>query len=145
MKNNFLYPVSVSGTTILCDRDLIELVRKKGGDQLAEALVNRLSRLIAQSPAVDTVPMTHDLDSTDLIRRKDVLWITKETGAMETQSRVRELPAINAVLVTRCKDCIHSEPVASLPKDTLFCNTNDLPFPADGFCSRGLRKEDNKG
>lgn len=43
MKDNFLYPVSVSGTTLLCDRDLIELVRQKGGDQLAEALVNRLS------------------------------------------------------------------------------------------------------
>lgn len=43
MKNNFLYPVSVSGTTLLCDRDLIELVRQKGGDQLAEVLANRLS------------------------------------------------------------------------------------------------------
>lgn len=99
------------------------------------------AHMIEEAPAVEAVPLTHDLDSSDLIRRKDVLWITKETGAMETQSRVRELPAINAVLVTRCKDCIHSEPVASLPKDTLFCNTNDLPFPADGFCSRGVRKE----
>lgn len=49
--------------------------------------------------------MTNDLDSTDLIRRKDVLWITKETGAWETQNRVRELPAIDAVPVTRYKDC----------------------------------------
>lgn len=86
-------------------------------------------------------PVANDLDSSDLIRRKDVLWITKETGAMETQSRVRELPAIDAVPVTRCSDCIHSESVASLPEGSLFCNTNDLPFPADGFCSRGVRKE----
>lgn len=43
MKNNFLYPVSVSGTTLLCDRDLIELIRQKGGDQLADFLANRLS------------------------------------------------------------------------------------------------------
>lgn len=35
----------------------------------------------------------------DLIRRKDVLWITKETGALETQSRVKELPAVDAVPV----------------------------------------------
>lgn len=43
MKNNFLYPVSVSGTTLLCDKDLIELVRQKSGDQLADFLANRLS------------------------------------------------------------------------------------------------------
>ena len=57
------------------------------------------SNMIAEAPAVDAVPMTHDLDSTDLIRRKDVLWITKETGALETQSRVRELPAVDAAPV----------------------------------------------
>lgn len=43
MKNNFLYPVSVSGTVIMGDRDLIELARQKGGDQLAEVLSNRLT------------------------------------------------------------------------------------------------------
>ena len=46
---------------------------------------------------VEAMPMTHDLDNSDLIRRKDVLWITKETGALETQGRVRELPAVNTV------------------------------------------------
>lgn len=35
----------------------------------------------------------------ELIRKKDVLWITKETGALETQSRVLVLPAIDAVPV----------------------------------------------
>lgn len=103
----------------------------------ARAVLKRLDK----APTVDAVPIARDLDSKDLIRRKDVLWITKETGALETQSRVRELPAIDAVPVTHCRDCIHSESVASLPEGSLFCNTNDLPFPADGFCSRGLRKE----
>lgn len=56
-------------------------------------------RIVVEAPAVDAVPMTHDLDSSDLIRRKDVLWITKETGAWETQNRVRELPAVDAVPV----------------------------------------------
>ena len=31
----------------------------------------------------------------DLIEREKVLWITAETGALETQSRVRELPSVN--------------------------------------------------
>ena len=31
---------------------------------------------------------------TDCVRRKDVLWITKETGALETQARVVKLPSV---------------------------------------------------
>lgn len=31
----------------------------------------------------------------DLIERDTVIWITAETGALETQRRVKELPAIN--------------------------------------------------
>ena len=31
----------------------------------------------------------------DLIERDAVIWITAETGALETQRRVRELPAVN--------------------------------------------------
>lgn len=57
------------------------------------------AHMIEEAPAVDAVPMTHDLDSSDLIRRKGVLWITKETGAWETQNRVRELPAVDAAPV----------------------------------------------
>lgn len=31
----------------------------------------------------------------DLIERDAVIWITAETGALETQQRVKELPAVN--------------------------------------------------
>lgn len=41
----------------------------------------------------------------DLVNREDVIWITKETGALDTQRRVKELPAVGAVPVVRCKDC----------------------------------------
>lgn len=64
-----------------------------------KALHQEAAHMIEEAPAVEAVPMTHDLDSSDLIRRKDVLWITKETGAWETQSRVRELPAVDAAPV----------------------------------------------
>ena len=66
------------------------------------------AHMIEEAPAVDAVPMTHDLDSSDLIRRKDVLWITKETGAWETQNRVRELPAVAAVPLEYHETCMEA-------------------------------------
>lgn len=133
----------------LIDADKLEVVGISVPDGMDadsfDAGAQAVLELLDKAKTVDAVPIARGLDSKDLICRKDVLWITKETGAMETQSRARELPAIDAVPVTRCKDCIHSEPVASLPKDTLFCNANDLPSPADGFCSRGMRKEIDNG
>lgn len=66
------------------------------------------AHMIEEAPAVDAVPMTHDLDSSDLIRRKDVLWITKETGAWETQNRVRELPAVAAVPLEYHEKCMEA-------------------------------------
>lgn len=99
------------------------------------------AHMIEEAPAVEAVPMTHDLDSSDLVRRKDVLWITKETGAWETQNRVRELPAVDAVPVVRCKECIHSEETGLLPPGILYCDANTVPFPKDGYCNRGKRKE----
>lgn len=49
----------------------------------------------------------------DLIERDAVIWITAETGALETQRRVKELPAVEAEPVrhahwtndTFCSDC----------------------------------------
>lgn len=44
------------------------------------------------------------------------------------------------VEVVQCKDCGHFEKMACLPRGG-YCNANDQPFQADGFCSRGVRKE----
>ena len=76
--------------------------------------------MIEEAPAIDAVPMTHDLDSSDLIRRKDVLWITKETGAWETQNRVRELPAVAAVPLEYHDKCLE----AAIKKRILTEQTN---------------------
>lgn len=78
------------------------------------------AHMIEEAPAVDAVPMTHDLDSSDLIRRKDVLWITKETGAWETQNRVRELPAVAAVPLEYHDKCLE----AAIKKRILTEKTN---------------------
>lgn len=48
---------------------------------------------------VEAMPMTHDLDNSDLIRRKDVLWITKETGASEYKKNYVYLNAYTMYVV----------------------------------------------
>ena len=83
----------------------------------------------------------------DLISRSAVLWITAETGALETQRRVRELPAIDAVPVVRCGDCKKRQDHRECP----MCFTEvediaggrmykftDLTRP-DGFCHKGAK------
>lgn len=84
----------------------------------------------------------------DLIERNALLdALPKDDVVLSVDVRriVVDIPAVGAVSVVRCRDCIHSEPVAPLSEGFLFCNTNDLPFPDDGFCSRGVRKEGNNG
>ena len=76
--------------------------------------------LLDKAGTVDAVPIANGLDSSDLIRRKDVLWITKETGALETQSRVRELPAVAAVPLEYHDKCME----AAIKKRILTEQTN---------------------
>ena len=42
----------------------------------------------------------------DLIERKEVIEITAETGALETQARVKRLPTINAIPVEKVQGVI---------------------------------------
>ena len=52
------------------------------------------------------------------------------------------LPAVDAVPVTRCKDCRHGEPDRYLKggEDEVWCNYSDYPKPAAGFCEKGERR-----
>ena len=79
----------------------------------------------------------------DLIERNALLDALPKNDVVlsfDIRRIVVDMAAVGAVPVVRCKDCIHSEPLTFPPNGTLFCNANDLPFPADGFCSRGARK-----
>ena len=106
------YPyVTKEHRTIMNDRELLDWIREKAGDDMAELVDMRLN---------DTSCYLNDLDSSDLIRRKDVLWITKETGAWETQNRVRELPAVAAVPLEYHDKCLE----AAIKKRILTEKTN---------------------
>lgn len=68
------------------------------------------------------------------------MWITAETGALETQRRVRELPAIDAVPVVRCNDCKY--------RCTLVCpmyHTETCLDDLDGFDDYNVDRTDNDG
>ena len=44
----------------------------------------------------------------EYIERQKVIDITAETGALETQRRVQEIPAADVVEVVRCQNCAYS-------------------------------------
>lgn len=69
----------------------------------------------------------------------------KHKGLYETSDAVLDalhsIPAVDAVSVVQCRKCIHSEEVGVLPEGVLYCNTNDMPIPENGYCHRWKRKE----
>ena len=71
----------------------------------------------------------------DAISRKAVLWITAETGALETQRRVRELPSLDVAPVVWCNMCKYYE------QDTGFCQYWGCGNHMDGFCNKGARMD----
>lgn len=56
------------------------------------------------------------------------------------------LPTVDAVPVTRCKDCRHGEPDRYLKggEDEVWCNYYDYPKPAAGFCEKGERRKEDR-
>lgn len=56
------------------------------------------------------------------------------------------LPTVDAVPVTRCKDCRRGEPDLYLNggEDEVWCNYYDHPKPADGFCEKGDGRTDEQ-
>lgn len=78
----------------------------------------------------------------DLINRKYVIRITEETGALETQRRVKELPAVDAVQVVRCKDCINrSDRPDPFMKGKIQCKISGAWYPMDGYCQSGAKRQ----
>ena len=80
----------------------------------------------------------------EYIKLEDVIEITAETGALETQTRVMDLPSIDIVY---CKDCIN---VCQVGNETqLLCqclaDRRGHYLNPSGYCSYGERRVDNDG
>lgn len=84
-------------------------------------------------------------EADDFIRRGDVLEITAETGALETQGRVMRLPAADVRPVVFCKNCQYCH--------NGYCERFDdlIPFGVahyeweNWYCADGKRREVDDG
>ena len=85
----------------------------------------------------------------EYIERQKVIDITAETGALETQRRVQEIPAADVVEVVRCQNCAYSHKGcdSDMTKE-IWCTYwqktegkawNTMHF--DDFCSHGEKEE----
>ena len=88
----------------------------------------------------------------ELIFRKDAIGMVCEGCAIQyedepcepsecyIQDNIKAIPAVDAVLVVRCKDCaVPHNRWTGCPK------MNGTIMPPDGFCSFGERKADHDG
>lgn len=85
----------------------------------------------------------------EYIERQKVIDITAETGAIETQRRVQEIPAADVVEVVRCQNCAYSHKGcdSDMTKE-IWCTYwqktegkawNMMHF--DDFCSHGAKMD----
>lgn len=77
-----------------------------------------------------------------LIYKEDALEIVRRTSGdyAAAFAEISRLPAVDAVQVTRCKDCEGRRVEAScrgIFVDCGFCSASNLVMPNDGFCSLG--------
>ena len=54
---------------------------------------------------------------------------------------VAAAPTVDAVVVTRCKDCAHKERATVNEKGFLICQASGMEIAPDDFCSYGEPKE----
>ena len=60
--------------------------------------------------------------------------------------QIADATTVDAVPVTRCKDCRHGEPdmIFNGYKDDFWCKYYEHPKPAYGFCEKGKRRTDEQ-
>ena len=79
----------------------------------------------------------------DLIRREDVLTIlSQKNAAWHGYTWVLELPAVDAVEVVRCGECVHWKLSKYNNGTKHYCAVLDGFPESDWYCSHGERRED---
>lgn len=77
-----------------------------------------------------------------LIDRDAIHWRPDEDwGLHATAADIRSIPIVDAVVVTRCKDCKHKERATVNRKGFLICPASGMEITPDDFCSYGEPKE----
>lgn len=76
---------------------------------------------------------------------KDVLPAAYCAGWNGLLGLIEKAPTVDAVIVTRCKDCKHIVHAVVNSNGFLICNINDMEIAPDNFCSCGERKDGGDG
>lgn len=73
-----------------------------------------------------------------LIDRDAIHWRPDENWELyATAADIRAIPIVDAVVVTRCKDCKHLVAVNVNGKGIPTCRVSGMEVAPDEFCSRG--------
>lgn len=77
-----------------------------------------------------------------LIDRDVIHWRPDENWELyATAADIRSIPIVDAVVVTRCKDCKYLVNATVNANGFLICDVNDMEIAPDDFCSYGEPKE----
>ena len=76
---------------------------------------------------------------------KDVLPAAYCAGWNGLLGLVEKAPTVDAVVVTRCKDCEYLVSAVVNSNGFLICDINDMEITPDDFCSFGKRKDGGDG
>ncbi len=77
-----------------------------------------------------------------LIDRDAIHWRPDENWELyATAADIRAIPIVDAVVVTRCKDCKYFDKAAPNDKGFCICPASGMEIVPDDFCSYGEPKE----
>lgn len=76
-----------------------------------------------------------------LIDRDVIHWRPDENWELyATAADIRAIPIVDAVVVTRCKDCKYLVNATVNDNGFLICDISDMEVAPDEFCSRGEKE-----
>lgn len=116
---------------------------------------------IKAQPAADVAPVVHtrwahlggdewrrsaqrctEVTAMRLIDRDAIHWRPDENWELyATAADIRAIPTVDAVVVTRCKDCKYLVNATVNDNGFLICGISDMEIAPDDFCSYGEPKE----
>lgn len=85
--------------------------------------------------------MNNDLISRSTILERETYMFDEALGwtACVLTEDIKDAPAVDAVPVVRCGECIYNDPETHIP-GLVYCNFYDCTKDFDGFCDEGERK-----
>lgn len=77
-----------------------------------------------------------------LIDADAIHWrIDEDWGLHATSADIRAIPTVDAVVVTRCKDCKYLVNATVNANGFLICDVSDMEITPDDFCNYGEPRE----